>query len=109
MSRLLLCVLLAAVAALTSFSAFTASHHHDMHQMAPADAPVYASQGIVKKADAQGVAIAHQAIPALNWPPMTMTFAQPTTPVALKPGDAVAFTFRQTAEGYQLISATPAK
>lgn len=108
MSRLLLCVLLAAVAALISFSAFTASHH-DMHQMASADAPVYASQGIVKKADAQGVAIAHQAIPALNWPPMTMTFAQPATPVALKPGDAVAFTFRQTAGGYQLLSATPAK
>ncbi|GGD09682.1 hypothetical protein GCM10011513_03970 [Franconibacter daqui] len=108
MSRLLLCVLLAAVAALTSFSAFTAPHH-DMHQMASVDASVYASQGIVKKADAQGVAIAHQAIPALNWPPMTMTFAQPATPVALKPGDAVAFTFRQTAGGYQLLSATPAK
>lgn len=51
-------------------------------------------QGVVKAVDAKArtITIAHGAIPALGWPPMTMTFA--ATPKlslsTVKPGDKIA-------------------
>ncbi len=52
---------------------------HDNGMMTAADAAAsdYHSQGIVKLWDNQHVAIAHHAIPALNWPPVTMAFPVP--------------------------------
>ncbi|PSH16060.1 hypothetical protein B7R74_17220 [Yersinia pseudotuberculosis] len=70
----------------------------------PAATPDYYSRGQIKAWHDTQVTIAHTAIPALNWPPMTMTFALPGT-LAIEPlpiGTSVAFSFRQTDQGYQL-------
>lgn len=69
-----------------------------------ASAADYHSNGIIKRWDNQHVAIAHQAIPALKWPPMTMTFAVPAELDAAKlaVGARVDFSFRQDAQGYTL-------
>ncbi|AMO48510.1 Cu(I)/Ag(I) efflux system protein CusF [Kosakonia oryzendophytica] len=82
---------------------------HDMSQHQAMQPQVYQSQGVVKKVSAHSVSIAHTAIPALNWPPMTMQFARPQGSAlpAVKPGDKVSFTFVQRDDGYQLVSLTP--
>ncbi|MDV5355684.1 copper-binding protein [Enterobacter asburiae] len=79
------------------------AHHHAM------PAQVYQSQGSVKKITPQAITIAHQAIPALNWPPMTMQFTvTPEHPLAqVKVGDKVRFSFSQSEQGYTLTAITP--
>ncbi|MDQ8033576.1 MAG: copper-binding protein [Bordetella sp.] len=66
---------------------------------ATAASPAVSASGEVKAIDrdTNKVTIAHGAIPALNWPPMTMRFTiTPQTRLdALKPGDKVDFTFIQ--------------
>lgn len=105
---------LAVVLALLSVSAVQAnemnhSMHHDMSQHAAVQAPVYRSQGVIKKVTPQSVSISHQAIPDLNWPPMTMQFALPqgTGLPEVMVGEKVSFTFNQNDSGYQLVSLTP--
>lgn len=105
--------LLPVAALLFTFSAFsaaddTAHHHHAMNMSA--EQPVWQSEGVVKKITDRQITIAHQAIGALNWPPMTMAFDRPAgqqTPV--QPGEKVAFAFTQTDSGYQLVRITPAQ
>ncbi len=84
---------------------------HDMSQHAAmqAQAETYQSQGTIKKLTSDSISIAHGAIPALNWPPMTMQFAlaQGSALPAVKVGDKVSFTFVQSESGYQLVSLTP--
>jgi len=79
-------------------------HDHGMMTAADASASDYHSQGTVKLWDNQHVAIAHHAIPALNWPAMTMTFTVPQALAGQKlaVGTQVDFSFRQDAQGYQL-------
>lgn len=66
---------------------------------AAAASPTVSASGEVKAIDrdTNKVTIAHGAIPALNWPPMTMRFTiTPQTRLdAVKPGDKVDFTFIQ--------------
>ncbi|WP_312691408.1 copper-binding protein [Kosakonia sp.] len=102
-------------AMLFSFSAAQAQTPHDMHgthdmsqhNVMPID--VYQSQGVVKKITPQSISIAHQSVPALNWPPMTMQFSLAEGKVlpVVQPGDNVSFTFMQSENGYQLVSLTP--
>jgi Cu(I)/Ag(I) efflux system protein CusF len=48
-------------------------------------------------AAAHTVTIAHDAVPALDWPEMTMTFAAPGVDLsAIKAGDAVRFELTAT-------------
>ena len=91
-----------------------ADMHHDGGMMtSPATAAPssreHHSQGIIKRWDAQGVAIAHHAVPSLNWPPMTMTFSLPPAlaghPLAI--GTQVDFSFRQDDQGYSLTAIHP--
>lgn len=105
---------LAVVLALLSVSAVQAnemnhSMHHDMSQHAAMQEPVYRSQGVIKKITPQSVSISHEAIPSLNWPPMTMQFALPKDAglPEVKVGDNVSFTFSQNESGYSLVSLTP--
>ena len=94
---------------------FTTAHAHDMHahhDMAHTSATqtqVYESQGTLKKISTGSLTIAHAAIAALNWPPMTMQFAVAPGEAlpALKVGDKVNFTFTQSEKGYTLVSVTP--
>ncbi|MGK9172241.1 copper-binding protein [Yokenella regensburgei] len=107
---------LACLLALLSLSLFSAvqandatAMQHDMSQHAAGHAPVYRSLGVIKKVTPDTVSIAHQAIPDLNWPPMTMQFALPQRDgaLAMQVGEKVSFTFSQNDNGYQLVSLTP--
>ena len=92
------------IALFFSFSASAA----DMAMQDPAarTAVEIHSQGVVKSWDERKVSIAHQAIPALNWPPMTMSFQLPSSPLltALPVGTAVDFSFLPVDGGYQLVA-----
>ncbi|WP_416260521.1 copper-binding protein [Gibbsiella quercinecans] len=70
--------------------------------LAPSSYAEIHAQGVIKAWRPQAVSIAHQAIPALNWPPMTMSFLLPPPVSALPAGTPVDFSFRQVAGGYQL-------
>ncbi len=61
----------------------------------------YQTSGTIVKITADGVTLQHQAIPALRWPAMTMTFrpADPALLRGLKRGDRVHFSFDQTSKG----------
>ncbi|XTZ37311.1 copper-binding protein [Salmonella enterica] len=102
---------------LFSFSAAQAQNPHAMHDAmsqhstSTHHAQVYQGQGIIKKISADSLTIAHQAIPALNWPPMTMQFSlQPGNALPpAKVGDKVSFSFVESEKGYYIVSLTPQK
>ncbi len=103
-------VRLLGILALSASAASAAVHDLSAHHETPA-AGVYQSHGVVKKVAADSLSIAHNPIPALNWPAMTMTFSLPAEGMLphLKAGDTVDFTFSEQGEGYQLTSVTPTK
>jgi Cu(I)/Ag(I) efflux system membrane fusion protein len=87
-------------------------------QNSPAAAPKVAnSRGIIAAVDgANGtVTISHEAIPAMNWPAMTMTFklAQPSMARGLRKGLRVQFSVQTEAQGgtfiVQRIAPEPAR
>ena len=69
--------------------------------MAPAaqQEQVISATGVIESIDmdSKKITIAHEAIPAVNWPPMTMRFTiTPQTQLNnVKDGDSVDFTFVQ--------------
>lgn len=69
----------------------------------------FTSVGRVTGADATGVTLAHEPVPELNWPGMTMRFGWGAAgPVAgIEPGDEVDFRFREGGAGYELETITP--
>ena len=69
----------------------------------------FTSVGRVTGADATGVTLAHEPVPELNWPGMTMKFGWGAAgPVAgIEPGDEVDFRFREGGAGYELETITP--
>lgn len=95
----------AALFSLLSLGAFSAQANeqqgemmHDMPGMQQEQ--VISGIGIVKGIDLaeKKMTIAHEAIPAVNWPPMTMRFTitdPKTQPGDIKVGDKVAFDFVQ--------------
>ena len=97
------------IALFFSFSASAA----DMAMQDPAarTAVEIHSQGVVKSWDERKVSIAHQAIPALSWPPMTMSFLLPSSPsfAILPVGTEVDFSFLPIDGGYQLIAIATAR
>lgn len=113
---LLVTALSAATLLLTAPTAALAESMHDMQGMqdmpgmnTPAAQPadVITATGVVKNWGAEKVSIAHQAIPQLNWPPMTMQFSlQGYQGQAFAPGQHITFAFKQVTTGYQLVSAS---
>ncbi|HDU8662059.1 TPA: copper-binding protein [Serratia liquefaciens] len=97
------------IALFFSFSASAA----DMAMQDPAarTAVEIHSQGVVKSWDERKVSIAHQDIPALSWPPMTMSFLLPSSPsfAVLPVGTEVDFSFLPIDGGYQLIAIAAAR
>lgn len=106
LSRALTGVLLVLSASLAQ--AHDMSAHAGMTSSSSASG-VYHTEGTIKSVSPRALTISHQAISALNWPPMTMRFAPPEgealPPVAV--GDKVAFSFTRREGGYQIISLTP--
>ena len=72
--------------------------HGQMMEMNTQQAVIQGT-GVVQSVDkaAKKITIAHEAIPAVNWPPMTMRFTiTPQTQLNnVKDGDSVDFTFVQ--------------
>jgi Cu(I)/Ag(I) efflux system membrane fusion protein len=87
-----------------AFAAHDGGHGgHGVSRGAAADTPaanaaVYSAKGAVTRLEkAEGtVTLRHEAVPALRWPAMTMTFRleDPAAADGLKAGDAVRFDFR---------------
>ncbi|AHM72007.1 copper-binding protein [Yersinia hibernica] len=96
--------LLAAIPSMTETMPMSHNHGAMMAETATAPTDVYHSRGQIKAWNINSVAIAHSAISALNWPPMTMTFSLPDNlvPAPIPLGTSVTFSFRQTEQGYQL-------
>lgn len=82
-------------------------------QASPGDVPQathHLTDGTIKAIKPDAITIAHEAVPSLNWPPMTMGFKPPEKglPEDLKVGDRVSFSFTQTGQGgFQVESITP--
>lgn len=57
--------------------------------------------GRIEKTDQGALTLSHGAVPALGWPPMTMSFklADPALARGLRPGDRVSFAFDQAPTG----------
>ncbi|WP_065260019.1 copper-binding protein [Pseudomonas bananamidigenes] len=78
-------------------------------QAATQQAPAANAEGTIKAIDAAKytvtVTIAHGAVPALQWPPMTMGFAATQEQLAgLAVGDRVKFSFRMEGSKAMLVS-----
>lgn len=68
------------------------------------------TEGTIQAIKSDEITIAHEPVPSLNWPAMTMGFKPPAKglPDDLKIGDRVSFSFMQTAQGgFQIESITP--
>ncbi len=74
-----------------------ASHEHPAgHELSAhaGHAATHTATGVVKAVKAGKVQIAHDPIPALDWPQMTMWFEIGEMPAGIKAGDAVRFEMR---------------
>lgn len=68
------------------------------------------TEGTIQAIKPDEITIAHEPVPSLNWPAMTMGFKRPEKglPEDLKVGDRVSFSFMKTAQGgFQIESITP--
>ncbi|MEI7255201.1 efflux RND transporter periplasmic adaptor subunit [Dickeya dadantii] len=77
----------------------------------PAATPAsgYQTKGVIKAINGKQVTLAHDAVPALDWPPMTMdfTFDGAALPANLQPGMTVTFRFRLDDNGAWLLDIQP--
>lgn len=68
----------------------------------------YEAKGVVKRVDAASgkVTVAHEAIPALGWPKMTMSFGVLNDKLlaGLKPDRKVAFRFEKIGSDYVIVA-----
>ncbi|MFJ2478803.1 copper-binding protein [Pseudomonas sp. NPDC087598] len=93
-------IVVAGVVSVLSFAAWAEEMQGmKMEGMAPQlkPAPVANAEGTIKAIDPAGhtVTLAHGAVPALQWPPMTMGFSVTEEQLAgLAVGDRVWFSFR---------------
>jgi len=85
-----------------------------MDDMAMADAgtnadAVHSTTGTVQSVSGTTVTLAHEPVTTLDWPSMTMGFEAEDASMArgLKPGDRVAFSFRQADGKYVLTRIDP--
>lgn len=71
---------------------------------------LHESVGRVEQIAPEAVTLSHQAVPALQWPAMTMSFrlADPALARGIKAGDRVTFAFEPTADGAVVRRLSPA-
>ncbi|AEB84573.1 efflux RND transporter periplasmic adaptor subunit [Alicycliphilus denitrificans] len=95
-------------------SASTPVQGHGEHGVsAPpaAAANAFTVRGVIEEVSATELTLAHDAVPALKWPAMTMGFrlADPKLAVGLAPKQAVRFTFAKQGEDYVITAIERAK
>jgi len=103
MRQLMKTIFVGGISLMMSQAALAGESHQDMnmsHGEMQKEQQVISATGIVKEIDFQNkkITIAHDAIPAIGWPAMTMRFtftAQDNGITALKSGDRVDFSFIQ--------------
>jgi Cu/Ag efflux protein CusF len=68
---------------------------------------IHTTRGVIDIVDRNGekLTITHEAIPALNWPAMTMRFGleNPALLEDARPGDKVRFDFRERGGEYRIV------
>lgn len=71
----------------------------------------YETKGVIEELDASNIKLRHEAVPALQWPAMTMGFkrAQNLQSSGFKVGDTVQFQFRATGDEYEVVALKGAK
>lgn len=71
---------------------------------------LYSTKGVIEQLKGNSITLSHEAVPAIGWPAMTMTFKLSSVNLAkgMKVGDHVSFGFVQKADGpvIQKIDAT---
>ncbi|MEQ9916312.1 efflux RND transporter periplasmic adaptor subunit [Pectobacterium aroidearum] len=77
---------------------------------APAAPVGYQTQGVIKAINGNQVTIEHEAVPALNWSPMTMDFTLPSSglPQGVGIGSTVSFQFNMDDSGIHVLHFLPA-
>lgn len=87
-----------------------ASNSQDTDQKSSHAGELHQAEGIVNAIAPKQITIEHEAIPSLQWGPMTMPFASPAEglPKNIPVGTRVSFSFVATPEGgYQIASIKP--
>jgi Cu(I)/Ag(I) efflux system membrane fusion protein len=76
----------------------------------PSLSPVYRGVGKVEKASPQSLTLSHKPIPELKWPAMTMDFGKPNASdfADIAVGQEVEFSFKESKDGYVLLTVVPA-
>jgi Cu(I)/Ag(I) efflux system membrane fusion protein len=76
----------------------------------PPKTSLYESRGRIEALTADTITLSHEAVPAIGWPAMTMTFklGSPALAKAAKVGDRVSFAFEQKPDGPILRRLSPA-
>jgi len=95
-------------------STSTAAQGHGEHgASAPsaAAANAFTVRGVIEEVSATELTLAHDAVPALKWPAMTMGFklADPRLAAGLAPKQQVRFTFSKQGEDYVITGIEKAK
>ena len=82
-----------------------ANEHHTKHESRSQSA-IHESFGEVRKITKGQIIIAHQPIPALKWPAMTMPFVMDKQGMVkdIKPGDWVRFTLSNKNDDWTVLS-----
>lgn len=70
----------------------------------PPATETFTVRGVVESVAPGELTLAHEAVPALKWPPMTMGFqlADPRLAAGLAPGQRVRFTFARQGDGFAI-------
>ncbi|KQN46405.1 RND transporter MFP subunit [Serratia sp. Leaf50] len=70
----------------------------------------YQSIGVIEQVTPDSITLSHEAVPALQWPAMTMMYKKPASAEfeAFKQGDKVNFSFIADGDGWQLTRMTTA-
>ncbi|PLC48128.1 efflux transporter periplasmic adaptor subunit [Pollutimonas subterranea] len=88
----------------------TATRMDDGASSEKAAEPVHHATGTVKDINQNNITVSHEAIPSLEWPPMTMGFAlsPQANPVGISIGTEITFELEATADGnFQITKLSP--
>jgi Cu(I)/Ag(I) efflux system protein CusF len=93
----------------TALSMEHSAHGHGAaaaEQSVPGSSQVFSAAGLIEKIEGNALTISHGAVPALNWPPMTMLFVLESEDLleGIKAGDKVSFDFRAQGNTFVIVN-----
>ena len=102
MKRLVYTLTLLAAAGLAQAASHEHPAGHDMSSHTE-HATTHTATGVLKAVKPGKVQIAHDPVPALDWPQMTMWFEIGEMPIGIKAGDSVRFEIRQDGKRWSIM------